>query len=194
MSRARLGTELFVTAGAFEQGLGPEAREVEPLARTAARLAVSRAKVLASSHLEDGPTDGYGPAISAAPGRGRGPGNPELAVAPETGRRAARRVESTPDELRAVDHPGSQPPAHVAVLGPRPDSLDERARYDRLTDAINRYRVQYEVDDGDDPLGPRPFEARARLAHDVLAAEIRRYEPRRGRQLEPPGLDLGWGR
>jgi conjugative relaxase-like TrwC/TraI family protein len=148
MSRARRGTELFVTAGAFEQGLGPEVPEVEPLERIAARLAVSRAKVLASSHLEVRPPGGEAGAIS-------------------------------PRE-----------PAHiVAVLGSPPTNIFERARYDRLTDEINRYRAKHAID-GDDPLGPRPFETRARLAYDALLADIHAYDRQRSRALEPPGL--GW--
>jgi conjugative relaxase-like TrwC/TraI family protein len=167
MSRARLGTELFVTAGVFEQGLGPEVPEVEPLARTATRLALSRAKVLASSHLE---------------------------VGSEPGRRGVRGIDSSPDDLTALDSSGGQPPAHiVALLGPRPAHARERASYDRLTKEIERYRAKGALE-GDDALGPRPFEARARLAYDALLADIRGYERRRLRTLEPPGFALGLGR
>ncbi len=50
MSRARRSSELFVLNAPFEHGHGPDALTDEPLARTATRLATSRAKYLASSH------------------------------------------------------------------------------------------------------------------------------------------------
>ena len=163
MSRARRGTELFVTAGVFEQGLGPDAPEVEPLARTAARLAVSRAKVLASSHLENGPADGEAGAISPA----------------------------LSSSIGAIDSSGPRQAKHIeAAIGSAPTNIFERARYDRLTDEINRYRAKHSID-GDDPLGPRPFETRARLAYDALLADINAYDRQRARALEPPGH--GWG-
>ena len=63
MSRARSGTELFVISGAFEDGRGPDLGKDEPMARTAARLATSRAKSMASEHLVGGlPTDSLPPA------------------------------------------------------------------------------------------------------------------------------------
>jgi conjugative relaxase-like TrwC/TraI family protein len=166
MSRARRGTELFVTVGAFEQGLGPEAPEVEPLARTAARLAVSRAKVLASSHLENGPPNGGAGAIlpHLSPGVG------------------------------SIDSSAPMSENHIeAALGSAPTSFFERARYDRLTEEINRYRAKHAID-GDDPLGPRPFAARARLAYDALQAELHAYDRQRSRSLESPGLGWGLGR
>jgi conjugative relaxase-like TrwC/TraI family protein len=194
MSRARRGTELFVTAGAFEQGLGPEVREVEPSARAAARLAVSRAKVLASSHLENGALAPGAVAISPALDRGSEVLNTELVAASKAGRGAALGLESTPRDLTAVDSSGPQPASHiVAALGPQPENGFERARYDRLTDAINRYRERHKVE-GDDPLGPRPFEARSRLAYDALLADIGGFERQRTRALEPPGHELGLGR
>ena len=62
MSRARAGTELFVISGAFEDGRGPDLGKDEPMARTAARLATSRAKSMASEHLVGGlPADGHFP-------------------------------------------------------------------------------------------------------------------------------------
>ena len=62
MSRARAGTELFVISGAFEDGRGPDLGKDEPMARTAARLAISRAKLMASEHLVGGlPADGHFP-------------------------------------------------------------------------------------------------------------------------------------
>jgi Ti-type conjugative transfer relaxase TraA len=194
MSRARRGTELFVTAGAFEHGLGPEVPEVEPLARTAARLSESRAKVLASSHLEVGPPVGNVVAVPSATAWGTGAENPRPVPSPEIVQLAAQGIDSVRDDLTMVDTAANRSSVRVqAALGPPPDSALERARYDRLTEEINRYREQHEVEE-DDPLGPEPFEARARLDHRVLAAEIRLYQRAHGRELEPPGLEFGLGR
>ena len=194
MSRARRGTELFVTAGVFEQGLGPEVPEVEPLARTAARLAVSRAKLLATTHLELGPILPDVGSTQSAVVLGTGSNEPLLAPSQAAVHRTARGVDWVPDGGRGVDPPRYESPAHVlAALGPRPANALERARYDRLTDAVNRYRVKYSIE-GDDPLGSRPLEPRARLAYDALSADIAGYERRRARALEPPGFELGLGR
>lgn len=190
MSRARLGAELFVTGGTFEQGLGPEVPEVEPLAKTAARLAVSRAKVLASSHLEVAPAVGERAVLNPSL---------QLQAGERTGGRTvasslADSLAAASDNLGEVDSSAPERAAHiVAALGPRPALGTERARYDRLTQSINRYRALYSVE-GDDPLGSRPFAARSRLAYDIVASEIRGYERGRWRELEPPGLDRGMGR
>jgi conjugative relaxase-like TrwC/TraI family protein len=190
MSRARLGTELFVTDAVFEQGLGPDVPDVEPLAKTAARLAVSRAKVLASSQLGPAPAVGELSVLS-----------PSLQL--PAGQRSAGRTISSGvgvsssagfHDVSEGDSFGPEPATHiVAALGPRPALVAERARYDRLTQSINRYRALYSVEE-DDPLGSRPFAARSRLAYDIVASEIRSYERTRRRELEPPGLDLGMGR
>lgn len=174
MSRARRGTELFVIAGVFEQGLGPEVPEVEPLARTAARLSVSRAKVLASSHLEQGPIH-------------------QLDLPQGIGGPLARAADTVFAGVGSPDDTGLGTSHRSALLGPPPVNPFERARYDRLTEEINNYRQKHEVD-GDDPLGPRPFEARVRLAYDALLADLRRYERQRTRALEVPGRERGLGR
>jgi Ti-type conjugative transfer relaxase TraA len=196
MSRARISTELFVGGGSFEQGLGPEVAEVEPLSHTAGRLAVSRAKVLASSHLEEGslpagdlstiatPADQRWNAANGLPhARAAGPAD-ALAASPTM-------VIFSGTDFTATDFTGPEPPAHiVAALGPRPFFVDEQGRYDQLTQSINRYRALHFVE-GDDPLGPRPFETFPRLAYDAVAAEIARYERRRWRELEGPELGMG---
>jgi conjugative relaxase-like TrwC/TraI family protein len=195
MSRARLGTELFVPDGAFEQGLGPEAPEVEPLARTAARLSVSRAKVLASSHLEERQIGGPEAPVIPHPDR-----------IPEVESRERHRPDGSvlepanafPTTFRtinfATDFSSPEPPAHiVAALGSRPGFVDEQAHYDQLTQAINDYRELHDIN-GDDPLGPRPFETFPRLDYDRVAGEIRAYERRRWRELDPPEQALEMGR
>jgi conjugative relaxase-like TrwC/TraI family protein len=220
MSRARLGTELFVPDGSFERGLGPEAPEIEPLARTATRLTVSRAKVLASSHLGESLAWGAeGPAISERDrtpadrsqfGRSRADRVREIDIG--EGRRfdssalghggpVARDVGGRDFGAGAfggvnfsTDFSGPEPAVHiVAALGSRPAFVDEQAHYDQLTHVINDYRTHHDVE-GDDPLGPRPFETFPRLAYDAVAADIRSYEGRRWRAPEPPERDLGTGR
>ena len=61
MSRARDGAELFVATGPFEDGHGPGVVPDEPLAVTAARLATSRAKRLASESLDSAQPRGVDP-------------------------------------------------------------------------------------------------------------------------------------
>jgi hypothetical protein len=93
-------------------------------------------------------------------------------------------------DFTATDFTGPEPPAYiVAALGPRPFFVDEQGRYDQLTQSINDYRALYSVE-GDDPLGPRPFETFPRLAYDAVAAEVDRYEHRRWRELEGPELGM----
>ena len=53
--------------------------------------------------------------------------------------------------------------------GLRPAFVDEQGRYDWVARAIDAYRERYGVD-GEDPLGPRPFETFPRLAYDEVAA------------------------
>ena len=71
--------------------------------------------------------------------------------------------------------------------------VDEQAHYDQLTHMINDYRALQGVE-GDDPLGPRPFETFPRLDYDRVADELRSYERCRWRELDPPERDLGVGR
>jgi conjugative relaxase-like TrwC/TraI family protein len=198
MSRARISTELFVPGGAFEQGLGPEVPDVEPLARTAARLAVSRAKALASSHLEEWPFERSVTTTVSIPAR------PVVTNPSDMRTDGPLSIDSVPEvtpyqkaltsAFKTADFSGSQTPVYiVAALGSRPGFVDEQPRYDRITQSINHYRAQYAIE-GDDPLGPRPFEALPRLAYDEVAAEIRAYERCRWRELEPPERGLGMGR
>jgi conjugative relaxase-like TrwC/TraI family protein len=195
MSRARISTELFVPGGgAFEQGLGPEVPDVEPLARTAARLAVSRAKTLASSHLDEPSLDRTVPTTGSIPtpmpvAKGLAM-DIDVAPSPAPALEAAPHRPGLSRDFTATDFSGPEQPVYiVAALGSRPGFVDEQPRYDRITQAIDHYRAQYAVE-GDDPLGRRPFEAIPRLAYDAVAAEIRDYERCRWRELEPPDLEL----
>jgi hypothetical protein len=208
MSRARLSTELFVPCGAIEQGLGPEVPEVEPLTRTASRLSVSRSKALASSHLGAEPIEGGVLKPLAIPGPILGRKGSDMRVDPPlstdsstesrtTG--TARSVNGLATDFTATDTSRPAPPAYIAAaLGPRPAFVDEQPRYDQITQSINDFRARHAVE-GDDPLGPRPFEAFERLAYDRVVAEIRAYERCRWREhaspeLQPPERGLGMGR
>jgi conjugative relaxase-like TrwC/TraI family protein len=186
MSRARGGSELFMVDGVFERGLGPDLPDVEPLARVAQRLSISRAKFLASSHLEPSDLEWPRTRLERAAELSGPRVGPDEANATGTDKFVVptNAVETSPFEV----------PTHIArALGTPPSSALERARYDRLTNAIEHYRVRHDVE-GDGPLGSRPIEARARLAFDTLGFEIRRYGEARQREIEARGIDLGWER
>ena len=103
MSRARAGTELFVISGAFEDGRGPDLGKDEPMARTAARLAISRAKLMASEHLVGGfPADGHFPSESPRTGIGpvTSPATSPRTLAPIHRRRPGWRVRQHPCPVR----------------------------------------------------------------------------------------------
>ena len=191
MSRARHGSHLFVTSGPFEHGHGPDVAPEEPLATTASRLATTRAKHLATEYahvLAPGGVDPHGGKLLGWPGRGE-------EVEPP--------MRCTSDHW-ATEVSGPSPSLRITeVLGSGPAFVDEQSRYGELAAAIEEYRRRHGVD-GEDPLGERPREVRARLAFDSLTQQIRSYERSRWRQLderglepqglEPRGLDLGWGR
>jgi len=188
MSRARRSSELFVLSAAFEHGHGPDALIEEPLARTAARLATSRAKHLASSHasaeLESG-KESPRPELREMQ-RESDHGDREAPAALETPIPRTRDSEFWANDASAV----AQPDYVVDALGSRPMFVDEQNRYDRAASAISEYRSHYSVE-GDDPLGDRPFEAFARLAYDDVAGQIRSYKQCRWRELEPQTLEIG---
>jgi hypothetical protein len=191
MSRARHSSELFVTAGVFEHGHGPDVASAEPLATTAARLATTRAKHLATEY-----TDVLGP-------NGVDPHATQLLGWPGRGEEVEPQMRRTSDR-GATDSSGPLPyPWITEILGSRPPFADEQHRYDEIAAAIEEYRRRHGVD-GEDALGDRPREVRARLAFDSLTQQIRSYERCRWREfderglaphaLEPRALDLGWGR
>jgi conjugative relaxase-like TrwC/TraI family protein len=195
MSRARHGSELFVASGPFEHGHGPDGAPEEPLATTAARLATTRAKHLASEYAE-----------VLAP-RGVDPRAIQLLGWPGRGKEVEPLMRRT-SERWATDLSGPPPsPWITEILGSRPAFVDEQPRYDELAAGIEEYRRRHGVD-GEDPLGDRPRGVPARLAFDSLTQQIRSYERCRWRQLDerglephglehpglkPRGLDLGWG-
>ena len=119
---------------------------------------MSRAKVLASSHLEGGPVLSDVVVTPPILGRGEEMANPDFPVAPDIGRRAARHIDPTPHEQMAVGSSRADPPAHIVdTLAKRPASALGALAQINFTDAINRYRAKYAVE-GDDTIGSRPFE------------------------------------
>ena len=130
MSRARSGTELFVISGAFEDGPGADMGKDEPMARTAARLAISRAKSMASEHLTGGlPANGRSPATSPRTAQ-TSPATSPRTLAPVQRRRPRWRLRQRPrpPRLRLAGpvrrHRGS--PAPCGRPG-RPSGLCQRA-------------------------------------------------------------------
>ncbi len=201
MSRARFGSELFVASGPFEHGHGPDVAPEEPLATTAARLATTRAKHLATEYAHVPAPRALDPTVT------------QLLRWPVLGREEVPPMPHTSDRW-ATDFSGPAPDPGIAkALGSRPAFADEQPRYDALAAGIEEYRRRHGVG-GDEPLVDRPREARARLAFDSLSAQIRDYERYRWRQLEARGparpglephglerhgleqrdLDLGWSR
>jgi UvrD-like helicase C-terminal domain len=179
MSRARRGTELFVISGSFEDGRDDDLGKDEPMARTAARLATSRAKSMASEHLEAGlPTGGDIPSDFPAAPRAD-------SLVPTQMESSAATAPRSPIDWR-VEFADEDPKEHLVVaLGRRPAFVDEQRRYDRVARSIDTYRERFSVE-GSDPLGPRPFESFPRLAYDHVATLIKDYEKVRWRESPRP--------
>lgn len=164
LSRARNGTELFVPASAFEDGVGPvvpggrggsaEARAL-PIDGLGRRLDVSRAKRTATAELNAEPATAPGPVSGRSPDR------------------IPRYVEQ--------------------AMGARPADGDEGRKYDRVARLILGYRARFGLRAAD-PLGRPPLEAFQRVAYESAVGELRTYCHRVGRSLELAGLDRGRGR
>jgi len=83
------------------------------------------------------------------------------------------------------------PPAHLtAALGPAPERLDARQRWQQTAERIERYRDHYNITDPEQTLGANPQELRQRSDWRQLRHEIQHdresitREPHRGRELE----------
>jgi len=83
------------------------------------------------------------------------------------------------------------PPAHVtAALGPVPERLDARERWQQTAEGIERYRDHYNITDLEQALGENPQELRQRSDRRQLRHEIQQHrgtiarEPDRGWELE----------
>jgi hypothetical protein len=187
MSRARAGTELFVADGAFEHGHGPDYLVDEPLARTAARLATSRSKQLASSYLRG---DNKGLPFNSVSDLNGGSREVGHVVHP---RFETTNTGRTGPSLQTDFSESDQPGYITDALGSRPAFVDEQADYDALADAIERYRTRNQVI-GNDALGVRPFSVIPRIEFDAVRAQIDAYGRFRWRELDPPDLGLGLGR
>ena len=108
----------------------------------------------------------------------------------------------------AADQAVAEPPAHVQqALGPRPEPGAERERWDELARALERHRIEHDVDvERDGPLGPSPTsDAHARPGRDAdyarawreLAGRVREHRAERSLEPDPragelaPEPDLG---
>jgi len=83
------------------------------------------------------------------------------------------------------------PPAHLTVaLGPVPERLDARERWQQTAERIERYRDHYGITDPDRALGENPQDLRQRSDWRQLRHEIQHdresitREPHHGRELE----------
>jgi conjugative relaxase-like TrwC/TraI family protein len=180
MSRARQGTELFVPTSAFEDGIGPRERAdgaINPLYWVEKRLAVSRAKEMATSYRPR-PTDTVNDDDKHAAMPPFGLPLPEMTLADNW------------DNPR----PRAEDRYLVKVIGRRPDFLDERRDYEDLARSIASYRSRFGIDADDDALGTRPFESIQRSAYEVVLSDIRNYQRRLGLSLELNGPSLGLSR
>ncbi len=170
MSRARKGTDLYVGASAFEDGITPGLHEVSnPMHGVQKRFLISRAKDLASDDLPEPFGVGHAPLV-------------DTRVAPEP----SDSEPSAPDDR----------PTHrylVGMLGRRPQFLAERADYDRVARAITSYRARYEVQDVEG-IGDPPLEAFQRSAYRTVLTQVRDYQRHLGLELGIEGPHFGRGR
>jgi len=117
--------------------------------------------------------------------------NPLKLSEPELARSAALTTE-----LHHRDHVQRlalliDPPAHVtAALGPVPERLDARERWQQTAERIERYRDHYNITDLEQALGENPQELRQRSDRRQLRHEIQQHrgtiarEANRGWELE----------
>ncbi|MGZ4753435.1 MAG: MobF family relaxase [Acidimicrobiia bacterium] len=91
-----------------------------------------------------------------------------------------------------VDADVAKPPPYLRALGPRPEDASRLARWRRVTEFVERYRIDHHITDPRQPLGPKPTDDEATLWRmdsqelAVLAA--------RAQELSPDvdlGIDLG---
>jgi len=80
------------------------------------------------------------------------------------------------------------------ALGDQPDSLRDRAIWDRATLALTSFRLDHDIDDHASALGPEPSDAAQRREWRQAAAALEQQRRQLGRPLERErGLDLGIG-
>jgi conjugative relaxase-like TrwC/TraI family protein len=77
------------------------------------------------------------------------------------------------------------------ALGERPDRQSDAERWDRAARTMARYRIEYDIPDGDTPLGREPAGGEQRGAYHQ--ADLAREELARELGREPDGIDLGLG-
>jgi conjugative relaxase-like TrwC/TraI family protein len=105
---------------------------------------------------------------------------------------ALRTLERQHTELRndlADREVERQPQWARDTLGERPDRPADAERWDRAARTIARYRVEYEIPEGDVTLGPEPAGVEQRRAYEQ--ADLARGELARELGRAVDGLDLG---
>ena len=95
------------------------------------------------------------------------------------GRSPARRQL---EQRREVQVERCEPRPHSSVRSARGPEPSRREAWERAATAIERYRFDHEVR-GPSPLGNRPIEREAQLAHRRAQREIERANRRLGREL-----------
>jgi hypothetical protein len=100
---------------------------------------------------------------------------------------ATARVQRDHTELRNVlaEHDVAERPAWTReALGDRPERPSDARRWDNAARTIARYRIEYEIPNDGDPLGPQPADReqradyqRAQRAREQLARELGRETP-----------------
>jgi conjugative relaxase-like TrwC/TraI family protein len=76
------------------------------------------------------------------------------------------------------------------AIGERPDSRGDAERWDRAARTIARYRIEYEIPDSDNPLGPEPAGGDQRRAYQQASLAREEVARELGRA---PEHDLGFG-
>jgi Ti-type conjugative transfer relaxase TraA len=194
MSRARSGTELFVPTSAFEDGIvrtGTDSPGHDPLEGVTRRLLVSRAKQIATAELGTRSVHHSSSAMPHGRGLDSGTGRDPLRIPQAVEELRDRQLDRT-SSAPTTKSPVRDPTARYLepVMGRRPEFTDERLEYDLVAGQISTYRERFDVQ-GDDALGPRPFEAIRRANYDMVLTELRRYEQRLGREHHFPDRSIG---
>lgn len=97
--------------------------------------------------------------------------------------RSACEVSSGPFAINAVAAKSARVAHLEEALGPRPESLRRRLRWDRAARHLEHYRCEHGITDSRDALGLEP-----------TASEDRRSWLKAKRDLTRAGLELGRGR
>jgi hypothetical protein len=77
------------------------------------------------------------------------------------------------------------------TLGERPQRAWDSERWDRAARTIARYRIEYEITDSDDPLGPRPADREQRVDYERADRARDQFAHELGRDTPGHEIDLG---